>query len=765
MGQRVAINVAVNRLIDDYPDILKETLLSALITDESIPVKIVEGANNSFNKNARNFYSYGERRYVEGLPGRSTFDSGKPTQDKRDAVIDVISAQVGEPIEIDNISIRTVHVQSLAYEWLQNTAGQDWDPINQILNHTDGKEYYLDSAEYQNGLLHLNMRLEKERGKLRYYINPNIGGFVMVTNVPVVPAHTIYYHVVYHLKSDVYYSRTYWNFRYVEDQHPTLNLDDTIVSGSTFFPIAPIRRNGVNVVDDTTYNIQQKKSVRRLLETIELDLDQMTESMVDQQNPEHIKDIDEIFVMFAMGLEDDSPMALSYLFESFKEFHEQQDINQQQKWIDWFNLGPPPPLGSSSERDTTPRPKNAVYVDDSTVSMQMEWNFTTMSVKNGLVANATTAPNPFTVAAPYTPNSSYGPRSTDEVTRQVVIDTNNTEMKFNDDTDNLDSKLPKNDEDDHWVTHSVIFRRQLTSVANGDATNTYEELLIHGLLTTYNVYRGPAKGRGEFVRDVANMQDGGFIIPVSRAVVDRYSGFDESAIYYQSLKVIVYAIKIKRIKWYQSGLFGALLSIVAIVIAIIYYQPWLGYAGLTGAAAVTVFILATFVIGFVVQKAFEVIAKVVGGEFALILAGIIAVYSLTYGDTQILGRLITAEDFLFLSNIAFQAANRQIGIEVQNIRREGLRLQRDIQEKQDALDEKYIQEFGDGTMPELFDIIADPLPIEFNMNIERWHEDKIGNGNPGVLVLDLPRTYHQIALSIPETVQRDVNIGTTLKGS
>jgi len=96
MGKRVGINVSVTKLIDDNPDVKKELLLGAFLTDSSIPVAIVDGAINGFNLKADRFYQYGRDKYVEGLPGSASFSNEAPVKAKRDAVIDVLETIEGE---------------------------------------------------------------------------------------------------------------------------------------------------------------------------------------------------------------------------------------------------------------------------------------------------------------------------------------------------------------------------------------------------------------------------------------------------------------------------------------------------------------------------------------------------------------------------------------------------------------------------------------------------------------------------------------------
>lgn len=754
MGERVGVNVSVTKMIEGTPDVLKELLLGAFITDDSIPVAIVDGAANGFNKNCERFYHYGRDHYTEGLPGRATFSAEAPTLAKRDDVITVLEGIEGEPIRIIELSIRTLSTQAIAKEWLQDTVGQDWDPIAQVLTQA-GKKYYIHQAAFVGGFLNISLRIVSQRAPRLIGVS-EFGTINIVTDVATISLSEVYYHVVYHVVSDPYYSRTYWNYKYSLGTYPTLDIGTDIISGTSFMPIAPIRRNKVNVVDDTTFNTHQKKSVSRLLDTIGVDLQEMTNSLNDPEDAENLDNVDEVFVMFAMDFDSDDTIALPYMCESFRTFHFNESVTQTE-WLAWWNLG-------EEARALAARPKNAIYMSDSSVSMQLEWNFTTMAVKNGLASSGAAAPNPFTVVPAFTPTS-YSPRESDDIVKVVVIDSVNTELEFNDERQQLETKLPDDDDDDIFNTHSIVYRRQLTTVAGGDASDTYEEILLHGAIATYDVYRGAAKGRGEFVRDVTSMSDGGFMLPVSFDIVNQFNGFDKSKVYYESLQAVVYAVQIQHLGFFQSGLFAAIISVIAIVVALITAQPWIGLSGFAAVAATVIFIISLIIGSYLVTKAFELIAEVVGGKFLLILATIVAVYALTYGDTKIFGKLVTAEDFLFLSNSALAGANKKIGDDIRDILLEGFEATAAQEKRQEALDDRYEEEFGDITTLELYDIIAPPPQLDFNMNIEQWHANKIGNGNPGVLVLDLPRTYHQIALAIPETVQRDINVGTTLKGT
>jgi len=737
MGERVGVNVAVTKLITGAPDLLKQTLAGALLTDDSIPSAIVEGAAHGFNGKCIDFYNYGKNYFTEGLPGNATFVSTVPAKANRAAVITVLEGLVGEAVRIDELTVRTVNLQLIAKEWLQNTAAQNWEPILQVLIQ-GGLSYRVYAATFINGVLVIRLRRDQA------FSSP----ITITTNITTIPTNEVYYHVVYHLVSDPYYARTYWNYKYSLGTYSTLTVGNGVISGTTFMPIAPIRRNSVNVVDDKTYNTQQKDSVRKLLRKIGMDLEQLTKDLVDPNDTDSLENVDEVFVMFGMDFDAVTPVSLAYLNASFRAFHYGQAVTQT-TWVNWWNAGK---IGT--------RPKNAIYISDSSVSLQLEWNFTTIAMKTGIASSGATAPNPFTVIPAYG-NVLHAPSSTDSITKVVVIDTVNTPMEYNDERGQNETKLPGNDDDDVYNTHSIIYRRQVTSIADGDATNTYEEILIHGLIATYDVYRGSAKGRGEFVRDVTSMSDGGFTLPVSIDIVNSFAGYDETRVYYESLQVMVYARQIQHVAWYQTGIFAAIITVVVMAVALWFQQPWAGLALVAAIQATVIYILTAIIISWALTKAFTIIAKEIGGDLALVLAFIVAVYALTKGDTSIFGKLVTAQDFLMISAAISSGASAAIQDDIKQLMIERRELEADFEEKTEELEALELAEFGGGLQFELYDILAPEPKFEFDMNVSQWHAQKL-IGNPGTHVLDLPRTYVDIALLIPETVKRDVNIGTTI---
>lgn len=118
------------------------------------------------------------------------------------------------------------------------------------------------------------------------------------------------------------------------------------------------------------------------------------------------------------------------------------------------------------------------------------------------------------------------------------------------------------------------------------------------------------------------------IIPVDRTIAKDMELLKRERVYARSLHVVFNSMVIQKLKWYQTGIFKAIMYIIAIVIAL-----WDGGLTLTSVVAMSAAtfitivvqqILITMVVGYFVQLGLEVLAKALGAEFALILAIIAA---------------------------------------------------------------------------------------------------------------------------------------------
>ena len=123
------------------------------------------------------------------------------------------------------------------------------------------------------------------------------------------------------------------------------------------------------------------------------------------------------------------------------------------------------------------------------------------------------------------------------------------------------------------------------------------------------------------------------LIPIDRSITDSYSIPDREKLYSRSLHFVFNSVQIIKVKWYQRGLFRAIITIVGIVIAVISMQPEIAAAVLAGTSAayltLALIIIEHLVIGLVIGAAFKLFVKLVGIKVAFIIALIAAAYGMT----------------------------------------------------------------------------------------------------------------------------------------
>jgi hypothetical protein len=89
----------------------------------------------------------------------------------------------------------------------------------------------------------------------------------------------------------------------------------------------------------------------------------------------------------------------------------------------------------------------------------------------------------------------------------------------------------------------------------------YDEILVDGLKMTYFIY-------GDYTTTGDEFNDDFLLIPLDRSITRRYSIPVRELLYARSLHFVFNSRVVTEIKWYQRGIFKALLLIVAIVITI-----------------------------------------------------------------------------------------------------------------------------------------------------------------------------------------------------
>lgn len=185
---------------------------------------------------------------------------------------------------------------------------------------------------------------------------------------------------------------------------------------------------------------------------------------------------------------------------------------------------------------------------------------------------------------------------------------------------------------------------------------TYEKITISGLTHTNNVYKDKQVIITAF--DAMNVAtEEGFILPLSRQVLDVMSMKDVTQMSYDCMHLVLNSYQVVKKKWYQTGIFKVLLIIVAIVLTVLavavpspasaaFIKTAAGIVSILGVSGlVAVFILATVTVvaGMVLTKVLTpVFINAFGEKWGRVLAVIAVALTMNYASTgKLLGNLLT----------------------------------------------------------------------------------------------------------------------------
>ena len=209
---------------------------------------------------------------------------------------------------------------------------------------------------------------------------------------------------------------------------------------------------------------------------------------------------------------------------------------------------------------------------------------------------------------------------------------------------------------------------KMTLRFQGSATQ-YQEIVITEFSQTY-VISGQTmvavlSSGSEFCR---------LLIPIDILNNLRYKDFVE--VYENSLCMLSYAVEVIKIKWYQTGAFSMVLTIVAVVIAAL---TWGG-----GAA------LVAMVAGMAVSKILMWVAEAIGGELGAIVAAIIVVVAAVMFGVPMTDPNI----WIQTASVFLGAMNQHYSHELDKVMADQEAYTREMEEKEEDLAEK-MKEYED----------------------------------------------------------------------
>ncbi len=458
---------------------------------------------------------------------------------------------------------------------------------------------------------------------------------------------------------------------------------NTIIDQSLGSPFYPLVPLRQNKVNVIDGNGQEKKDVKTILGKLSLDPKVLTDALMSTDEGNDPNLVDEAFVGFFAYLNTEQKASKLYLWEFFNDLYQNRQITKTV--FDTWN-------GNKGSKDT---PQEALIITERDFNIRLLWNYIDITESSGVIG------------------------SVDTVNISWDVQTRFTLQDFD------------------FETSQLTLVRQV-------AANTISTITIHGLEHIVDVYEGQLHST-----TLADINDPdkkyGMYFPINRNVLKQLNPIDRNIVLTDGISVIVYAVQITYVKWYQRGFFKVLVLIVAIIIAY-YTGDWeLVYeAGLTWQTAVTV--ITNIIINFATIKGLEFVVSAIGGEIGAIIAAVVAIYALSQGKDALFGGSIAAPDLLKTSVLALEASNNIVLDELSDITRDLEDLIKSVKEKKEELKEAY-DLLGSESI-DYFDIRKGGFYFNPNEMPDDFFNRTVHNKNPGTSGYDYISYFVDNALKL-----------------
>lgn len=634
------VNTTVSRVIEDefLPNAVNSAVLRSLIKNGDLGDYLIDGLLQSVGVRSDRMYTYAEQYYSNGLP------SGKFNLANQGASVieGILGALEGTPVITEYVKFGPLNPYHLAWDKLITEFG--YDPVTNILElfstatqkvyvedlmlvvPSELTEDYLNEATqywdipvktrpFPNRPEEANLlsnvfpppivRIQTGISDISIVVNclsvtPSNGHFINLTK-------STFSFTLPDMSSDADYFQAkyvvdgvtkYWQYLFGSNTEPTIeNIFNSTSAEAGTFFPFTYFRYDKTVASTDPLDPEYITS-KKMLNYLGMDYTSMVEEIND--NPD-IADVEQAMLMFAVPANTTELIEQRYLFDFFSNVYH----------ADIATLDTVTKVGVWGSINTVG--KYSVVIQDNKFKMAITAADIKRNIKKGNIGS---------YASEYS-----------TVTETVVVE------------DIYDPFNPA------YVTNSIVvsvhkYQKQLTP-------DFYEEFEVRGLITTFWVF-------GEYTV-IGDELDPILLIPLDHSITTQYSITDRETIYSRAIHLVFNSRVIEKIKWYQTGLFKALMIVVAIVIAVASWGTqlqWLGAALSVGAYAIAmqivVILLEQLLVGMLVAEAFSLFVKEIGIDVAYVMAVIAAAYGMytrigTVGVQQAVWgeRLLAASTGLF----------------------------------------------------------------------------------------------------------------------
>lgn len=640
-SRKTYVGTSVVRVIEDknIPDSPKTGLMKAILQNGNISDYVLEEFVGSIGNKITRVYNYAKDNYPLGVP---TKHFSKRTIGRAE-IQTILSTIHGEPVEIEYSFLASPNYTHFAWEKLINDF--DYDTETNIINSistVDAKEYLNEIAvvlprgqedNYSPEVLErwgvssaagYTPWKPSNRADLGWIQNPKINGsdnttvaFTKIKYGKVIPATErdrqyveygffnmelptfVDYADYYQVCYTIGEKRFYWSYQRGLGVYPVL---DTIQEEGTpfgsFLPFLYFRYEAqpTNLDKATPLYLTSTKMAKML----GMNYDEVIETI--NENPD-IADVQQAMLTFAVPANTTNPSERKYLFKFFDEMY--------------FELGtgddvrPISDIYSFISRDDSGG-KNVVLIQDAQFKMSLSNAGMSKKRIKGNIGDVGSYDSGFAT-------STYN------------------RVLYEDET-NIPYEVPTK-YDYHY------YRKQVSDTL-------IDEIRVLDLKMTYHIY-GEHIAAGDDEGDI-------LLVPIDMSIIEEYSIPEKEQLISKSMHMVFNSMTVVKLKWYQTGIFKALMIIVMIVITVLTWganAPALAAAlavgGTVAIAAIWTMIIIPMLQMYVLRLGLQLFVKEFGADFAFL----VAIVAVAYGMYEGFGDMATTwgETLLNVGNNLFKA--------------------------------------------------------------------------------------------------------------
>lgn len=607
--KKTSVGTAIARVIEDehLPGSVQRGVTKALLKEGDIVDYVLEELVGGLGVKCERMYDYAKSgAYTHGLPS-GQFTTG---DDGLDQVIAVL-----EDIEGDAVSVSYSHYgapNNLHIGWMRLFDTHGYDPTTNLLGNLTtsmGKSVYLDDMIVvvpepdldtieDSSLAQWGIAARAGYTPVRISGTPASRALVKPSPVRVEESGTSEYLLVtfgymvagvyetdtftipvtgYDDEADYFHARytvggvvKYWMYQDDSGTYPDLDaiFDREPEPNGSFFPFAYFRYNKVSEIADTSTDAY--RTSKKLVKYLGMDYDQVAEGV--DENP-GIEDVEQAMMMMAVPANTTNELERRYLYEFFNNLFlasaPGSAFSSETQALLHTGGATLNPMGLAAASPPT------IVIQDSRFKMAIENDGVYKSRVPGNIGPVGTHSSGFT--------SVNKPRQAVNLWTGMTY-TINTAVRY------------------HY------YRRQIS-------LGFYEEIQVVGMRTRFYII-------GKYTT-IGDDEDTILIIPLDHSITEGYSVPDRELLYARSLHYVFNSVIVTRVKWYQTGIFKAIMIIVMVVIAIYtgYFDTGLFAALAAGAYSAAAVIALTMVLEYLVfQAIFKLFVKLVGVDAAFVIA-------------------------------------------------------------------------------------------------------------------------------------------------